>query len=266
MQRSAWCGGGEGMARAMCVFSLPQKCIFFSWWMNLRQYKQFQRAESMQWDVAVNHTHQSRAEAQKRLSVQRKLAFLVFQGKDSFSAAQTLSVPAHLTWISIFSGALAKRCTGIRKIRSNIGFSSAFEIISDQILLWLVPGVVSPQLQAGAAPPEPSPRWAAGEGGAGKASEGDTERRGLGNTKRSTANQRCLQRKKRAVFKWNVPFARAPGSTAEGMLWNSRISLEGGLEATAMWGNPSEIPWRISSLWSCVIWCVSKDNHTDIIK
>lgn len=73
----------------------------------------------MQWDVAVDHTHQSRAEAQRRLSVQRKLAFLVFQGKKSFSD----SVPAHLTWISIFSGALTKHCIGIRKIHSNIGFS-----------------------------------------------------------------------------------------------------------------------------------------------
>lgn len=173
----------------------------------------------MQWDVAVNHTHQSRAGAQKRLPVQRKLAFLVFQGKKSFCASQTLAVPAHLTWISIFSGALTQHCTGIRKMHSNVGFSA--HLWDD--LRWNHSLVGSWGGLSGSAAPEPCPRWAAGEGRAGKASEGDTERRGLGNI-RSAANQMCPQRKSSVWL--NIPLARAWGSRAEGMFWSSRSSLE----------------------------------------
>lgn len=177
-----------------------------------RKYKQFQRAESMQWDVAVDHTHQSRAEAQKRLSVQRKLAFLVFQGKKSFSA----SVPAHLTWISIFSGALTKHCIGIRKIHSNIGFSwlpwRLFQIKSlfGWFMGWFFPssrqGLLHLSFPQGKGEQERLRGWHREEG--------------TGNTKSSTANQMWPQRKKRAVSELDVPFGRALG-----MLWNSRISL-----------------------------------------
>lgn len=208
----------------------------------------------MQWDVAVNHTHQSRAGAQKRLPVQRKLAFLVFQGKKSFCASQTLAVPAHLTWISIFSGALTQHCTGIRKMHSNVGFSAhlwddlrwnhslvgSWGGLVCQVLLHLslVPG----ELQ-GKGEQEKPQRVTQRGGGLGISGQLQT---------------RCALRE-RAVFDWTFPWPE---------LGEAELRECSGA-AGALWSHSHVRKSQSDSLQDkfhlCYLMC-SKDNRTDIIK
>lgn len=190
----------------------------------------------MQWDVTVNHTHQSIAEARKSTYTQRKLAFLVFQEKQCillcFTYFQTLSVLAQITCISIFSVAPYKHCTSVKKINSNVSFPCLpLRFFKTKSLFAWLTGV------ANSLSPSPDSflfhltlpfRWAAGEENRGKSWQSEGDGRELVNMilkykKKTTANQMCLQKKKKVVSTFNVPFNTDSGTAAEGILWNSRI-------------------------------------------